>query len=183
MVFVEPSHIFLDEMIGNHNEHLEFELQSFPGVSEGTISVVTLFSLTSKISAKLFRYILWENVRRVDGRVTEVKDTQILFLFGSSINLYSTMRLLLPLTARRIAFVRIRCCGIALASVTLFGSGSSIGSGTRCTIHEGILSILPCSAGLGIIPKINSVGGNRTRHDCNSDHGSLMQVDLGAKCL
>jgi hypothetical protein len=50
MVFVEPSHIFLDEMIGDCNDCLMFELQSLPGVSKVTISVVTLFSLTSKIS-------------------------------------------------------------------------------------------------------------------------------------
>ncbi len=70
-----------------------------------------------------------------------------------------------------------------VTSVVLFGSGSSIGSGTRCTIREGILFILPWSAGLGIIPGINIVGGNGTRHDCSSGHGSLMQVDLGAKYL
>jgi hypothetical protein len=39
------------------------------------------------------------------------------------------------------------------------------------------------SAGLGIIPRINGVGGNGTRHDRISNHGSLMQVDLGAKHL
>ncbi len=36
-----------------------------------------------------------------------------------------------------------RCCGIALASVTLFGHESGVGSGMRCTICEGILIILP----------------------------------------
>ncbi len=170
-------------MIGDHDDHLVFELQSLPGASEVTISFVTLFSLTSEISAKIFGHILWENVYRVDGQVTEVKHTQILFLFGKSINLSSTMRLFLPLTAGRIVFVCIGCCGILLASVMLFRNGSSIGSGTRCTIHKGILFILPWSAGLGIIPRINSVGGNGTRHDRNSGHGSLMQVDFGAKCL
>ena len=55
MVFVEPSHVFLGEMIGNHNDHLVLELRSPPGVSEVTISVVTLFTLTSEISAKIFR--------------------------------------------------------------------------------------------------------------------------------
>jgi hypothetical protein len=79
MVFVVPSHIFLDEMIGNHNDRLEFELQSLPGVSKVTIGVVTLFSLTSEISAKLFGHILWENVRRVDGR----EHTQIFFSLGA----------------------------------------------------------------------------------------------------
>jgi hypothetical protein len=122
MVFLEPSHVFLDEMIGDHDDCLAFELWSLPGVSEVTISVVTLFSLTSEISAKLFGHILWENVRRVDGWVTEVKHTQIFFLFGSSINLYSMTRLLLPLMAGRIVFVCIGCCGITLASVMLFGS-------------------------------------------------------------
>jgi hypothetical protein len=53
MVFIEPSHIFLDEMIGNQDGCLAFELQSLPGVSKVTISVGTLFSLTSEIGAKL----------------------------------------------------------------------------------------------------------------------------------
>ncbi len=81
-------------MIGDHNDRLRFELRSLPGVSEVTISVVTLFSLTSEISAELFRYILWEDVHRVDGWVTEVKHTHILFPLGGSVNLYSTARLL-----------------------------------------------------------------------------------------
>jgi hypothetical protein len=183
MVFVEPSHVFLGEMIGDYDEHLVFELQSLGGVSEVTISVVTLFTLTSEISTKLFEHILWENVRSVDGWVTEVKHTHILLLFGGSVNLNSTTRLLLPLMAGRIVFVRIRCCGIALASVMLFGCERGDGSGTRCTICKGTLFILPWSTGLGIIPRINSVGGNGTRHDCNCGHGSLMQVDLGVKCL
>jgi hypothetical protein len=93
MLFVELSHVFLDKMIGNQDDHLTFELQSLPGMSEVTIGVVTLFSLTSKISTKLFGHILWENVQGVDGRVMEVKHTQILLLFGGSVNLYSTMRL------------------------------------------------------------------------------------------
>jgi hypothetical protein len=181
MVFVEPTRVFLDEMIGNHNACLAFELQSLLGVSKDTISVVTLFSLASEVSAKLFGQILWKKFQRVDGRVTEVKHTQILFLFGSSINLYSATRLLLPLMARRIVSVCIGCCRVALASVMMFGRGSSIGSGTRWTVRKGILFILPWSTGLGIIPRINGVGGNGTRHDCNSGHGSLMQVDLGAK--
>jgi hypothetical protein len=170
-------------MIGNHNDCLAFKLQSLPGVSEVTISVVTLPSLASEGSAKLFRHILWGNVHRVDRQVLEVKHTQILFLFGGSINLYFTTRLLLPLTAGGIVFIRIGCCRVALASVTLFGSGSSIGSGTRCTICMGTLFIFSWSTGLGIIPRTNSVGGNGTRHDHNSGHGSLMQVDLGLKCL
>ncbi len=62
MVFVEPSRVFLDEMIGDQDNRLVFELQSLPGVSKVTISVVTLFSLTSEISAKLFGHIVWENV-------------------------------------------------------------------------------------------------------------------------
>jgi hypothetical protein len=183
MVFVEPSHVFLGEMIGNHDDPLVFELRSLLGVSKVTISVVTLFTLTSEISAKIFGHILWENVRRVDRQVTKVKHTKILFLFSSSVNLYSTIWLLLPLMAGRIVFVCIRFCGIALASVTLFGCESGVGSGSRCTICKGILFILPWSAGLGIIPRINSVGGNGTRHDHNGGRGSLMQVNLGAKCL
>jgi hypothetical protein len=87
----------------------------------------------------------------------------------------------LPLMAGRIVFVCIRCCRVVIASVTLFGSGSGDRNGTRCTIHKGILFILPWSAGQGIIPIINGLGSNGTRHDRNSGHGSLMQVDLGAK--
>ncbi len=143
IVFVEPSHVFFDEMIGDQDDRLAFELQSFPGVSKIAVIVGKLISLTSEISAKLFGHILWENVRWVDGRVTEVKHTQILFLFGSSVNLYSTTRLLLPLMAGGIFFVRIGCCGIALASVTLFGRESGIGGGTRCTIQKENLIILP----------------------------------------
>jgi hypothetical protein len=58
MVFVEPSHGFLDEMIGNQDDCLAFELQSLPGVSKVTISVDTLFSLRSEISPKLSGHIL-----------------------------------------------------------------------------------------------------------------------------
>jgi hypothetical protein len=115
MIFVEPSHVFLDEMIGNQDDCLVFELRSLPGASKVTISVDTLFSLTSEISAKLFGHILWENVQGVAGWVTEVKHTQILFLFGGSVNLYSTTKLLLPLTTGRIVFVCIGSCGIAHA--------------------------------------------------------------------
>jgi hypothetical protein len=81
MIFVEPTHVFLDEMIGDRDDRLAFELQSLPvpGASKATISVVTLFSLASEVHAKLFRHILWENVHRVDGRITEVKHTHICF--------------------------------------------------------------------------------------------------------
>jgi hypothetical protein len=143
MVFIEPSHIFLDKMVGNQDDSLVFELQSLPGVSNIAIGVGTLLSLAGEVCAKLYRHIFWEDVCWVDGWVTEVKHTQIHLLFGSSVNLYSTMGLLLPLTARRDFLICIGCCGIALASVTLFGYESGIGSGTRCTIHEGILIILP----------------------------------------
>jgi hypothetical protein len=127
MIFVEPTHVFLDEMIGNCDDCLAFELRSLPGVSKVTISVVTLFSLARKVRAKLFRYIFWENVRRVHGQIMEVKHIQIIFLFGSSINLYSAARLLLPLKARRIVFVCIGCCRVVLAYVTLFGRESGVG--------------------------------------------------------
>jgi hypothetical protein len=76
-------------MIGNQDDHLVSELRSLPGVSKVTIGVGTLFSLTSEIGAKLFGHILWENVRWVDGWVTEVKHTHILLLFCSSVTLYS----------------------------------------------------------------------------------------------
>jgi hypothetical protein len=183
MLFVEPTHIFFDEMIGNCNDRLAFELQSLPRVSKVTISIVTLFSLASEIRAKLFRHILGENVCRVDGRITEVERTQVLFLFGSSINIYSTMRLLLPLTARGIVLICIRCCRVALVSVMLFGSGSGVVTGTRCTIRWRIPFILPRSADLGIILRTDGVGSNRPRHNCDSGHGSLMQVDLVVKHL
>jgi hypothetical protein len=143
MVFIEPSHVFLDETVGNQDDCLAFELQSLPGVSKITVGVGTLLSLASEVGAKLFGHIFWEDVRWVDGLVTEVKHTQILLLFGGSVNLYSTTGLLLPLTAGRVFLVCIRCCGIALTLVTLFGRESGLGSGTRCTIHEGILIFLP----------------------------------------
>ncbi len=150
VVFVEPTYVFLDEMIGNHNDCLAFELWSLPGVSKVTISVVTLFALASEISAKLFGHILWENVRRVDGRVTEVKHTKICFSHWQQYQpLLRNTRLLL-LTAGRIVFVCIGCCRVTLASVMLFRSGSSIWSGTGCTVCEGILFILPWSTSLGI---------------------------------
>ncbi len=85
--------------------------------------------------------------------------------------------------AGRIVFVCIGCCRVALASVTLFVSGSGSGTGTRFTIHEGVLFIYPWSTGLGIISRIYGIGSNGTRFDRNSGHGSLMQVDLGAKRL
>ncbi len=143
MVFIEPSHVFLDEMVGNQDYCLGFELRSLPGVSEIAIGVGTLLSLASEVGAKLFEQILWEDVRWVDGWITGVKHTQILLLFGSSVNLYSTMGLFLPLTAGRVFLVCIGCCGIALTSITLFGRESGVGSGKRCTIHEGILIFLP----------------------------------------
>ncbi len=83
--------------------------------------------------------------------------------------------------AGRIVFVCIGCCRVALASGMLFGRESGVGSGMRCAIRGEIPFIFPCSAGLGIIPRIDGVGSNRTRHDHNSGHGSLMQVDLIAK--
>ncbi len=110
--------------------------------------------------AQSFLGISFEDFCWVDEQVTEVKHTQILLLFGSSVNLYSTMGLLLPPMAGRVFLVRIGCCGIALASVTLFGHESGIGSGTRCTIPKEIFIILPWSARLSIIPRIDIVGGN-----------------------
>jgi hypothetical protein len=130
-------------MVGNQDDSLAFELRSLPGVSKIAIGVGTLLSLASEVCAKLFRHILWEDVRWVDGQVMEVNHTQIHLLFGSSVNLYSTMGLLLPLMAGRVFLICIECCGIVLASVTLFGHEVGIGSGTRCTIHKGILIILP----------------------------------------
>ncbi len=183
MIFVEPTHVFFAEMIGNCNDCLAFELRSLPVVSKVTISIVALFSPASEICAILFGHVLGENVCRVDGCIPEVEHTQIFFLFGSSINLYPTTRLLLPLTARGIVLIHIRCCRVTLASVTLFRSGSGDGNRTRCTICKGITFILPWSAGLGIISRTDGVGSNRPRHDHNSGHGNRMQVDLGAKCL
>jgi hypothetical protein len=88
MVLIEPSYVFLDEMVCNQDDHLAFELQSFPGVSKIAIGVGTLLSLASEIGTKLFGHILWEDVRWVDGWVPEVKHTQILLLFGGSVNLF-----------------------------------------------------------------------------------------------
>ncbi len=58
MVFVEPSHVFFGEMIGNPNDLFAFKIQSLPGASKVTISAVTLFTLTSEINTKLFGHIL-----------------------------------------------------------------------------------------------------------------------------
>jgi hypothetical protein len=168
-------------MIGNHNDPLAFQVRSLPGVSKVTISIVTLFSLASEIHAKLFRHVLGENIQWVDGCFPKVERSQILFLFGSSINIYPMARLLLLLTARWIVLICIRCCRVALASVKLFGSGSGVSNGTRCTIRKGFPFIPPWSAGMGIIPRTDGVGSNRPWHDRNCGHGSLMQVDLGAK--
>jgi hypothetical protein len=143
MVFVEPSHVFLDEMVSNQDDSLAFELRSLPGVSKIAIGVGRILSLAGEVCVKVFGHIHWEDVHWVDGRVMEVKHTQILLLFGGSVNFYSTIGLLLPLTAGRVFLIRMGCCGIALASVTLFGRESGVGSGTRCTIRQRILIILP----------------------------------------
>ncbi len=58
MVFVEPSHLFLDEIVGNQDDSLVFELRSLPGVSKITIGVGTLLSLAGEVCAKLFGHIL-----------------------------------------------------------------------------------------------------------------------------
>jgi hypothetical protein len=143
MVLIEPSHVFLDEMVCNQDDHLAFELRSFPGVSKISIGVGILLFLASEVGTKLIGHILWKDVCWVDEWVTEVKHTQILLLFGGSVNPYSKMGLLLPLTAGRVFLICIGCCGITLTSVMLFGHESGVGSGTRCTIYEGILIFLP----------------------------------------
>ena len=53
MVFVEPSHVFLDEMVGNQDDRLGLELRSLPEVSKIAIGVGTLLSLASEVGAKL----------------------------------------------------------------------------------------------------------------------------------
>jgi hypothetical protein len=50
MVFVEPSHVFLDEMIGNQDDHLAFELQSLPGVSKSQLVLIHSFPLQVKFA-------------------------------------------------------------------------------------------------------------------------------------
>jgi hypothetical protein len=83
-------------------------------VSKVAIGVGTLLSLASEVGAKLFGHILWEDVRWVDGWVTEVKHTQILLLFGGSVNLYSTTVLLLPLTAGSLSLFVLGVVGLRL---------------------------------------------------------------------
>jgi hypothetical protein len=102
--------------------------EAFLGWSKVAIGVGTLLSLASEVDTKLFGHILWKNVHGVDGWVTEVKHTQILLLFCGSINLYSTARLILPLTTERVFLVCFWFCVIALASVMLFGCENGIGS-------------------------------------------------------
>jgi hypothetical protein len=60
MVFVESSHVFLDEMVGNQDDRLAFELRS---LSKIAIGVGTLLSLAGEVCAMLFGHILWEDVR------------------------------------------------------------------------------------------------------------------------
>jgi hypothetical protein len=45
VVLVEPFHVFLDEMVGNQDDSLAFELRSLPGVSKFAIGVGTLLFL------------------------------------------------------------------------------------------------------------------------------------------
>ena len=66
-------------MTGNIEDCLAFELGRIPGVSKVTIRVVTLFSLASKISAKLFRHVLGENIQGVDACIPEVEHSQFFF--------------------------------------------------------------------------------------------------------
>ncbi len=49
MVFVEPFHVFLDEMVGDQDDRLAFVLQSLPGVSKIAIGVGTLLPLQVKL--------------------------------------------------------------------------------------------------------------------------------------
>jgi hypothetical protein len=129
MVFIEPSHIFLDEMVCNQDDRLAFELRSFLGVSKIAIGVGTLLSLANEVGAKLFRHILWEDVRWVDGWVTEVKHTQILLLFGGSVNPYPTTGLLLPLTAGRVSSFVLGVVGSHLPLLCCSGMKVALGVG------------------------------------------------------
>ncbi len=52
MVFIEPSLVFLDEMVCDQDDRLAFELRSFPGVRKIAIGVGTLLSF-GKMSAGL----------------------------------------------------------------------------------------------------------------------------------
>ncbi len=58
LVFIESSHIFLDEMVGNQDDRLAFEFRSLPGVRKIAIGVGTLLSLAGEVCAKLFGHIL-----------------------------------------------------------------------------------------------------------------------------
>jgi hypothetical protein len=49
MVFVEPSHVFLNEMVGNQDDRLAFELRSLPRVSKIAIGLGTHLSLASEV--------------------------------------------------------------------------------------------------------------------------------------
>ncbi len=168
-------------MTGNREDCLAFELGSFPGVRKVTSIVVTPFPQVKL--AQTFSGMSLGNTSEGLPDAFLRYNIPIFFLFGGSINLYSTTRLLLLLMNRGIVFICIRCSQVTRASITLFGSGIGVGIGTRCTIHGGIPFILPWSADLGVIPGTDSVCSNRLWHDRNSSHGSLMQVDLGAKCL
>ncbi len=60
MILVKPAHVFFDEMTGNCEDCLMFELRSLPGVGKVTSSIITHFSLASEVSANLFRHVLGE---------------------------------------------------------------------------------------------------------------------------
>jgi hypothetical protein len=142
MVFVELSHVFLDEIIGNQDDCLAFELRSLPGVSKVTIGVGTLLPLASEVGTKLFKHILWEDVHWVDGLVTEVKHTQIFLLFGGSINLYSTTRLLLPLMAGRVGSLAQPLRRVARHSYCLDSSNPRRWRAKRLHHHGGGVCLL-----------------------------------------
>jgi hypothetical protein len=109
MVFVEPSHVFLDEMVWDQDDCLALELRSLPGVGEITIGVGALFSLSSEVDTNLFGHALLEDVRWVDGWVTEVKHAHILLLFGYSVNHYAMRELFLPQMTGRVFLVCMGC--------------------------------------------------------------------------
>ncbi len=68
MVFIEPSHVFFDEMVRDQDDCLVFELQSLPGVSKIAIGVGTLLPLQVKLAQSFSGISFWKmSAGLIDG--------------------------------------------------------------------------------------------------------------------
>ncbi len=143
MVFVEPSHVFLDEIIGDQDDCLAFELQAFLGWAKLQLVFVHSFPLQVKLaqsfSGKSFRKCPLGWLMGYGGK-TYPNPSSLLWQYQPFLHdeapFASDGRKGFPHS-----FPVLWDC--AFASITLFRHESSIGSWTRCTICEGIFVILP----------------------------------------